>query len=306
MFGYIRAYKPFLRVYEYEIYRSVYCGLCKAMGRRYGFFTRFTLSYDFTFLSLVDMAVRDVQLDAQAQRCVAHPLKKTLCATCRNDFGFPSGAAVILTYHKLKDDLADKGLKGKIAAAAMLPFFRKPYKLARESFPELAPKIEQAMKLQQRVEKEKTPSVDRACEPTAAMMTAVFGALTEDKDQKRLLERFGYLLGRYIYITDALDDAAEDAKKGSYNPLLLTLGIEAGGGRELTKKERASLGRLAQESVNMTLGEIGYVYTLLDFGRFRPILDNIVYMGLKNTFSSVKSGKFRKQRRIGRSRADVV
>ena len=36
MFGYIRPYKPYMRHYEYEIYRSYYCGLCKDMGKRYG------------------------------------------------------------------------------------------------------------------------------------------------------------------------------------------------------------------------------------------------------------------------------
>lgn len=52
MFGYVRPFKPYMRMFEYDIYKAVYCGLCKDMGRRYGFVTRFTLSYDFAFLSL--------------------------------------------------------------------------------------------------------------------------------------------------------------------------------------------------------------------------------------------------------------
>lgn len=122
MFGYVRPFKPYMRMFEYDIYKAVYCGLCKDMGRRYGFVTRFTLSYDFAFLSLMDLSVRGVKLDAEKQRCIAHPLKKTMCAKCTCDLKYTSSAAVILTYHKLRDDIADKGLKGKLAAFALLPF----------------------------------------------------------------------------------------------------------------------------------------------------------------------------------------
>lgn len=53
------------------------------------------------------------------------------------------------------------------------------------------------------------------------MMQAVAGGLTSKHDQRRpLLERFGYLLGRFIYICDALDDLPDDHESESYNPLL--------------------------------------------------------------------------------------
>ena len=39
MFGYVRPFKPYMRMFEYDIYKAVYCGLCKDMGRRYGFVT---------------------------------------------------------------------------------------------------------------------------------------------------------------------------------------------------------------------------------------------------------------------------
>ena len=156
MFGYVRPFKPYMRMFEYDIYKAVYCGLCKDMGRRYGFVTRFTLSYDFAFLSLMDLSVRGVKLDAEKQRCIAHPLKKTMCAKCTCDLKYTSSAAVILTYHKLRDDIADKGLKGKLAAFALLPFFKKPYKKAARLYPDLAPAVENAMELQNKIEREKT------------------------------------------------------------------------------------------------------------------------------------------------------
>ena len=51
MFGYVTVYKPELKVKEYEAYKGVYCTLCKRLGKDYGFLSRLTLSYDFTFLA---------------------------------------------------------------------------------------------------------------------------------------------------------------------------------------------------------------------------------------------------------------
>ena len=53
MFGYIIAEKSELRIKEYDMYKAVYCSLCKTLGKKYGVISRFTLSYDFTFLGLL-------------------------------------------------------------------------------------------------------------------------------------------------------------------------------------------------------------------------------------------------------------
>lgn len=298
MFGYVRAFKPYMRVFEYDIYKAVYCGLCKDMGRRYGFFTRFSLSYDFTFLALTELSLKDKMLDAEMQRCVAHTLKKTMCATCKNDMGYSSAAAVILTYHKLRDDIADKGIKGKLTAMAALPFFKKPYRQAAKKYPDLAPKIEKAMALQTKIEREKTAGIDLACEPTAQMMAAVFGGLSSDSEKKALLERFGYLLGRYVYITDALDDLRDDYRQGGYNPLLRVFDVKQGE-EKIPADKLKSIRRYADDSINFTLGELAEIYVRLDFKRYRDILDNIIYLGLRNTYTSVKYGRFKNKDKKG-------
>ena len=59
MFGYIKIAKPELKVKEYEMYKAVYCSLCRELGKSYGFLSRLTLSYDFTFLALLNMSLKD-------------------------------------------------------------------------------------------------------------------------------------------------------------------------------------------------------------------------------------------------------
>lgn len=294
MFGYIRAYKPYMRMYEYEIYRSVYCGICKDMSRRFGFVSRLTLSYDSATLALVYLSVRGKKLAVKNERCVAHPWKKSMCATCGSDLEFASSISVLLTYHKLKDDISDKGFLKKLTALALLPFLKKPYKRVCASYKALSDKISDAMALQQRIEHDASAGIDAACEPTALMMQAVFGEIGKDKLEKSLLARLGYCLGRFVYMTDALDDLKKDIQQRSYNPLIGYMqshGVEWDGNGRFPKQ----ILEFCDATVNMSLGSLADCYVALDLQRFRDILDNIVYLGLKYTYNSVKRETFHKR-----------
>ena len=76
MFGYVRAYKPELKVKEYELYRASYCGLCRSMGKCTGQCSRMTLSYDFAFLAIFRFALLGGELSFDKKRCLAHPFEK--------------------------------------------------------------------------------------------------------------------------------------------------------------------------------------------------------------------------------------
>ena len=58
MFGYLQVDKAELKVREWEAYKSVYCGLCRQMGRDYSFLSRLALSYDCTYYAMLLMSVR--------------------------------------------------------------------------------------------------------------------------------------------------------------------------------------------------------------------------------------------------------
>ena len=57
LFGYVKPFKPDLRVRELETYKAVYCGLCGQLGEAFGPAARLTLSYDFVFLAMLHYAV---------------------------------------------------------------------------------------------------------------------------------------------------------------------------------------------------------------------------------------------------------
>ena len=53
MFGYVRPSLPKLTEEDKRRFRAAYCGLCRALGERYGLPARFILNYDLTFLAVL-------------------------------------------------------------------------------------------------------------------------------------------------------------------------------------------------------------------------------------------------------------
>lgn len=49
-----------------------------------------------------------------------------------------------------------------------------------------------------------------------------------DEREEKIRDRFGYCLGRWIYLVDAAEDLPEDLENGSYNPYILVRGLEKG------------------------------------------------------------------------------
>ena len=122
MFGYVRVNKPELRVREYEFYRASYCGLCRSMGKCTGQCSRMTLSYDFAFLALLRIALTKDTTEFDSKRCIAHPLKKRSYMKRNPTLEYCAGAAALLNYHKVRDDLSDeRGIK-RLRAVALIPF----------------------------------------------------------------------------------------------------------------------------------------------------------------------------------------
>lgn len=277
MFGYVKPFKPHMRICEYETYKAVYCGLCKILGREYGFVSRMTLSYDFAFLGLMALALNDSSAVVEPQRCIAHPWRKTPCLRSSDGLAYTAAAAEILIYNKVKDDLDDRRFLAKLFPWFMLKLTKKAYKKATELYPGLAAYTAEQMSRQAKLEKDNCKSIDRASEPSSNILAEIAAGLSEKEEQKRILRRFGYLLGRFVYIADAFDDVEKDFRAGGFNPLVI-------GNPTINDLNLPEIQRRTGDSVNFTLGALADSYVQLEIKRFKPIIDNIVYLGLKNVF----------------------
>ena len=269
MFGYVKPYNPELRVRELEEYKAVYCGLCKQLGRSFGVFARFTLSYDFTFLAMLKTAL-DSEICPETERCacIAHPFCKRIRVRENAAMQMAARAAMISVYYKLLDDRADEGFFRRIGAALLLPFAKRARRKAL-AFADGAAADEAAAKMsaaQAQLEAEKCQIPDAAAEPTANFLAAVLKNCAATAEQAAVLERFGYLLGRYVYLCDALDDLEDDRRRGRYNPFLY-----AGGEAAIA----------AKNALFLTTAELSDDFDLLELHRYEGILENIIRIGLR-------------------------
>ncbi|MDO4608540.1 MAG: DUF5685 family protein [Clostridia bacterium] len=274
MFGYIRASKPELKVKEYEAYKAVYCSLCKKLGKNYGILSRFTLSYDFTFLAMLNMALNDGCEGYVQKRCAFNPLKK--CNYCKDlaPLDMPSAAAMIMLYYKILDNIADeKGVK-KIGYYLLKPIFSRAHKKAARAYPQIETAVSQYISAQNALELANCTSIDEAADPTAKVMQQILPMCSNDETQKRVLDRLGYCLGRYIYLLDAAVDLADDIKTGSYNVLK--------GRAEGDVNEYVKITLTPQ--LYFCVNEAARAFELLDIKKYKTILGNIIYLGLEETF----------------------
>lgn len=282
MFGYVKPCVPQLRVCEHETYKAVYCGQCKQLGQEYGPLSRLTLSYDFTFLALLHMSLAKQPQTFLPRRCMLNPLKKKPFCEQSPQLSFSSGVAMQMFYFKVLDNYQDGGFKQRSLSMLMTPFSRNAYKKAAENYPEVAQILYETISKQSVLESDQCDSVDQACEPTAGALSNIFSLLDSDEAQKRVLGRMGYLLGRYIYMADALDDLEEDLRQKSYNPFLLHEKID-----QPHPEALAAIREGAKGSLYLTMGELEKTYELLQLSDFQPILDNIIHLGLHDTVKRI-------------------
>jgi hypothetical protein len=253
------------------------------------------------------IGLNGTKLTEKKRRCPVHPIKKTPCVRCKSDlneeFDYSADAAAILMYYKLVDDRHDEDFKKRLAVLPLMFFYKRAFDKAAKRRPYLAERIGRAARAQFESEAKESCSLDEAAEPTSAMMEAIFRDLCrDDPDMRDNAGRFGYFLGRYVYICDALDDLNDDYRHGKFNPLLARENLSKNGGADLPKSTLESAARLAKESINLTLGELSDSYVKMNIGEIKPITDNIVYLGLKDTFNGIVKKTAARQRSKERNR----
>ena len=106
MFGYVRPSDDRLTPADRETFRAAYCGLCHALGARYGLVGRMILNYDLTFLAMV---LSDGAGEMCAKRCAVHPIRRRCCTAGDPALDAAADMSVILTYWQLRAGVADHG-----------------------------------------------------------------------------------------------------------------------------------------------------------------------------------------------------
>ncbi len=276
MFGYVKIYKPELKVLEYEKYKAVYCSLCKKSGKLYGHLIRMTLSYDFTFLAALLLSVNCDNVSFKKGKCIYNPLKKCSftcdCSSADEIYNYVSAVAVIMLYFKCCDDLRDGK---KIKALLLKAIIKRKYKKATLKYPQLCAIMKEMNNAQVLIEAS-APNIDAAADPTAVALAKIFeNAVGESK--KRICYRIGYCVGKWVYMADALDDLEADVRSNNFNPL-----------------KNVNLNDVVA-NLNVCSNEAGASFELLDNNQFSNIIKNILYLGMPNEIKRIINRKEEKQ-----------
>ncbi|MBQ3136690.1 MAG: hypothetical protein IJB74_04320 [Clostridia bacterium] len=283
MFGYVRVNKPEMKVKEYEVYRGIYCSLCKSMRKSFGFLSALTLSYDLTFFALARMSFGGKMPSFRGGRCPYNPSKK--CNYCQNgeeELRYAAAVSLMMFYFKVKDNIADGSFFKRLAMYLILPYALMKYKKAKKLYNEAALIIEKAMKEQSLTEKSGTDSPDRAAHSSADAL----GKLMNIGFDNENIYRFGYAMGKFVYLCDAFDDIKKDIKNKSYNVYVNKY--------SLTGEETEKIKDEIKMSLNMCLAMAGEAYEKAENKSLSPIMENIIYEGTENTMNDILKGKVKK------------
>lgn len=283
MLGYILPEKPELKVREYEMYQGYYCGICKSIGKRYGQIPRFTLSYDAVLLALLLAGINPDLETIRTNRCIVNPFKKRNIVYENSAIDYAADLMLILAYYKLKDDFQDeKKITAALGTSVMKRSFKKLIKTKEEKCNIALKRLEELAAL----EKEGCDSIDPAAEPFAKLMEEVFDGenllknSSENHEDIRLAYRkIGYHLGKWIYLIDAFDDIEDNAKSGSYNPLINQFKYDAKG-EESIEEFKARISERTEFNLMCYLAEIARAYEMLDMKKNQGLIENIIYFGL--------------------------
>ena len=281
MFGYIRPYKPELKIKEFEQFKACYCALCHSLGENYGHFSRLFLSYDFVFLAML-LWPADETPSYTKDNCAVSPFCKKIC--CKRNLALEksAGYSVILTYWKLLDSVKDDGFFKAALSRIGSVLLKKAYRKAAEKYPSFDKQVRDNLSMLSDMEKLNEPSLDKTADKFALILAAAAEGLEEE--QERILKQLLYHTGRWIYISDAVNDLGDDLKNHSYNPVALRFSLTSFNIDENTRE-------YLKTTLNHSLNDIASAYALLPPNTWSGVLMNIIYIGMHDVTEKIFTGE---------------
>lgn len=283
MFGYVKTDKPEMKIKEYETYRGLYCSLCKAMGKHFGVLSRLTLSYDITFLVLTRLSFSCTLPSFQGGRCPFNPSKKcNYCCNTEEELKYAAAVSMMMFYFKVRDNISDGSVLKKILMYLILPWASLKYKKAKKMYGEVADIVEECMLRQSETEKKNSDITDEAAHCSAEALGRI--AAYNMNDPEGNIYRFGYGIGKWVYLTDAFDDIEKDIKSKSYNVFVNKYNLK---NTELTEEIKDEI----TGTINMSSSVFIDAYENIKTKTMTPIMENIIYEGMHKSLDRILEGE---------------
>lgn len=270
MFGYIVCNKSELSKEEHQRYQKIYCSLCRELKQKYGQIARFSLNYDFTFLALYLSALYEPEESETQFRCMIHPFETR--SEVRNPFiEYAADMTILLTYFKCLDDWNDEKKAGRLWYSGTL---KKHLDNLEQKYPRQYRVIKTKIERMNELENKTINVSDEIVNCCGDLMAELFVYNESDYWSPRL-RMFGYELGRFIYLMDAIIDYEDDLKSGNYNPFI----------KMEFDRDRA------KEILNVMIGNAMEHFESLPIVKDVNILKNILYGGIWSQYNMKTAGK---------------
>ncbi len=280
MFGYVKTDMPNMYVKDTILYKAMYCGLCKGIGKACGQKGRFTLTYDLAFLSVLLHNLKNIDVKIEKQRCILHTIRKRPIAVTDKLTERIGALNVILAHYKLNDDIIDNG-KGRLKRA----FLKGNYNKAKVAEPELDAIVNKYYGELRALELKKCDSIDMVSDPFGNIISEVVNALLEETGSEDV-NCLSYNLGKWIYLIDALDDFEKDIKAKTYNVFACIYP------KITTKAQLIEVAGNDIVSIFATiLGEITRATHKLKYYFNHDLIDNVLLNGLREQTKQIMENK---------------
>ena len=120
MFGYVNISQNSITDEDKLIYKSYYCGLCKAIGKKSQRF-RLTLNNDLTFLAVLLSGLEKEEPHVlKDKKCIVHHIKKHDEIAFDKVLDYVSDMNILLVYLKVLDDVVDDKKPSSLLLKAIL------------------------------------------------------------------------------------------------------------------------------------------------------------------------------------------
>lgn len=220
MFGYINSVNSELKIKDFYILKSYYCGLCMTIKDKYGNLPRIGLNYDTTFFAILFDSINIEESKTFQTKCIKHPQTKQTCILKNKALDYAADLNIALLYYKSLDDVLDKNnFKNRSLSKILLTYYKK---LTHKNINKI---IEPNLKKLHTYELEGNfNNLDEISHPFSHIIGQILKEipfkLTKDTPKVReTLYKFGYSLGKWIYLIDAIDDLKNDMAEDSFNPI---------------------------------------------------------------------------------------
>lgn len=285
MFGYIKPDYPYLYIKDETLYKALYCGMCRAIKKANGNIARLSLTYDIAFTSLLVHCIKGENIKVEKAHCISHPIKKIPVSSLDDTSLMLADVNLILARYKATDDYLDekKGSLKKIVTS-------KGYKLAKKRYPKIDEIVKNSYVKLVELEKASSDSIDIVCDCFATMLEEISIEVLKEFSTEYTRQLF-YMLGKWVYLIDALDDYDKDIKKNNYNVF-----------RSLYKSENyeSLIKEHYQEIVNnfgLIFSQISEVMPKIKFHFNQDLLQNIIYRGLPQATKKILEKKKEKKKK---------